>query len=317
MVRIIVIISIFLLLISCYVDVPHDAKYDPLNPFAKGQIIITVNSLNNEPIENVSIVFNNKDTLYTDEYGSTLPVDFVHDTIHIDIFKEHYESIEIDTVLYPGDNLSINVNLNFIPEFISKNVNSIVLKKVGLIDTMDYFVNYTVTLLDKDAENNIDSIVLLFPDTNLYMQFDTNIADTLFYSYSINENNSPINIFDIEGIGVNVKVYENKNNVYDYGELFLVRFVTNIANILNPENGNDFLMPDTIKWENQTETYRSYINLRIVNNNDTIFSLDSLDIAINEYYMDTIFSSGEYNLYIRIYDLFNNYSQNCIYFTVP
>lgn len=314
--RIAFIFLISAVIAGCYINMPHDARFDPDNPLGLGLVGLHVKDKSGRGVEDAVIIINGTDTVITDSQGRTQQKEMVNDTLNIHIFKEGYSEYLLDTVLMTGDSIILNAVLNYVPVILEHNIHSATVKKQGILDTMDYFVIYRAKVKDLDGSSDINIAEVLI-DSMSFSMYEAGSNDSVIdYEYIFNED-ADINIFDIVGNVSSIEIMDADSAASSVENIMLVRFVDNIALIKKPVNGLFFNMPDTVIWTAATETYYADITLDFTKDSVSVFRVPGLNIETREYYLDTVFSSGEYRLFVIITDRYGNYSLNSAFFTVP
>jgi len=312
--RIIFILAI-LLFFSCYIDQPHDSRYDTLNPFGKSSIYIEVYDKKGIPIESVSVTINDTLTFYTDKKGVFSLGTFIHGVISFDIEKEGYRILEKDTLLKSGIPLSLAIELNFIPVIESFRAYSSVKRIISFDDTIDYNTDYIAEITEKDEIEDIDSCVMRIST----MRFPMDIYEkdgAIICSLKFEEENGFFNIYDMQGEDAFIEVYDKSKEMISSWNTNVVRFIERIPSIIFPENGGTLTLPDTLKWSPSDELFESYFRIEILNDSTTVFFKDSIKSTDSILYIDTLFRENSYKMVLKHIDMFGNYSENSVIFSV-
>lgn len=311
-----ILIFIMIILSGCYIDVMHDAKLDPDNPFGIGFINITIKNMNSDPVDSAEVIINN-DTIFTDSLGTIEQYEIINDTVLITISKDGYRSFHRDTVISTGGYLNFAINLNRIPVIQDAFLNSSVEFVREITDTLDYAVTIGLYINEYDGNNDIDSCYMNIFNEMVLMDFIYDSNGCIYYEKLFNEDYELFSIFDIQGEQVSLTIADKSGEKDSIDNLFLIRFVEYIPIITNPADGMEFFTPDTIKWECGIPPYNAFTLLRIFDSEDSCFINEILDINTKSFIIDTIFRSGEYEMIINIVDNYGNYSGRNVFFTIP
>ncbi|HAV92524.1 TPA: hypothetical protein DCW38_05010 [candidate division WOR-3 bacterium] len=304
-----------LLFFSCYIDVPHDSRYDTLNPFGKSSISIEVTDKDGMPMESAAVKLNDTLVFYTNEDGVFSIGTFTYGDILIKIEKDEYRTFEKDTLLKTGVPLSLTVRMNYIPVIENFHAYSSVRNIVSFEDTMEYNVNYTGLIKDKDGIGDIDSCIMNISG----MKFKMNLSEEgalVKCSLNFSENNGYFQIYDLQGENSYMEVFDKSGERILSSNANLVRFIERLPIILYPEDGGVLSLPDTIKWKRTSELFESYFQMEIKDEFKTAFIADSINSADSALYIDTLLNENAYKMYLRLYDMFGNFSENSIIFSV-
>ncbi|MFO8061942.1 MAG: hypothetical protein R6U31_03350 [bacterium] len=310
------ILIILLTLPSCYIDMPHESKTDPLNPFGEGQVVFQVNDKRGRGLDNV-LISAGPDTLLTDSSGLAGPHEALKGSLSIAIDKTHYSAVRIDTVIETGDSIYVERTLNFKPSILEYLVTTSVVKTMSLTDSMDRFVTVNALIMERDGSKDIVRSDASLPLTDIRIDCISDSGGMLNYSGSIEEDTLSFNIFDLTGSIVSLYIEDSEGEWDSLSNRTVSRFVESIIDIVRPETGTDFNPPDTVKWLLDEPDYSTYISL-IIEDRDSqiVFRCDSLSSSKRQFAIDSLFRSGRYLLKMRLYDIYGNYSQNSAIFTV-
>ena len=311
-----ILIFIMIILSGCYIDVMHDAKLDPDNPYGIGFINITVKNMNSTSVDSAEIIINN-DTIFTDSLGMIEEYEIINDTVLITISKYGYRSFNSDTVISIGGYLNFAINLNRIPVIQDAFLNSSVEFIRGITDTLDYSVKIGLSITEYDSNNDIDSCYMNIFDEMVFLDFIYDSNGSILYEKLFDEDYELFSIFDIQGEQVSLNIADKSGEKDSVDNLFLIRFVEYIPIVTNPTDGMEFFTPDTIKWECAIPPYNTFTLLRIFDLEGNCFINEILDMNTNLFIIDTLFRSGEYEMIINVIDNYGNYSGRNVFFTVP
>ncbi len=311
-----ILIFIMIIFSGCYIDVMHDAKLDPDNPFSIGFINITIENVNGDPINHAEIIINN-DTIFTDSSGTIEEYEIINDTVFITINKDGYRSFHSDTIISTGVYLNFSISLNRIPVIQNAFLNSSVEFIRGIVDTLDYSVNIGLFITEYDGNNDLDSCYMSIFGEMVLLDFKYDSNGSIFYEKLFDENYELFSIFDIQGEQVSLKIADKSGERDSIDNLFLIRFVEYIPIVTNPTDGMEFFTPDTIRWECGIPPYNTFTLLRIFDSEGNCFINEILDINTNSFIIDSLFRSGEYEMIINIIDNYGNYAGRNVFFTVP
>ena len=301
---------------SCYIDMPHNSRMDPLNPFGEGQLVFHVYNKRGGGIENALISIAS-DTLLTDSSGLAGPYEAIKGSLSIAVSKGHYTGVYIDTVIETGDSIYVNRTLNFKPSVMDYKVTTSVVKTMSLTDSMDRFITVKALIMENDGSGDIARSDVSLSLTDMHVDYISDSAGMLYYSGSIEEDTLSFNIFDLTGSIASMYIEDSEGEWDSLSDRTVSRFIENIIEIDRPETGTDFNPPDTVKWLLDEPDYSTYISLIIEDSDSVIvFRYDSLSPSKRQFAIDSMFTSGRYLLKMRLYDIYGNYSQNSAIFTV-
>ncbi len=309
-------IFIMIIFSGCYIDVMHDSKVDPDNPFGVGFINISIKNINGDPVNSAEIIINN-DTMFTDSLGIIEEYEIINDTVIITIKKDGYRTFHSDTVINIGEHLNYSINLNRIPVIQDVFLNSSVEFIRGIVDTFDYSVNIGLFITEYDGNNDMDSCYMNIFNEIVFLDFLYDSNGSICYEKLFDEDYELFSIFDIQGEQVSLKIADKSGERDSIDNLFLIRFVEYIPIVTKPIDGMEFFTPDTIKWECDIPPYNTFTLFRIFDSEGNCFINDTLDINTNSFIIDTLFRSGEYEMIINIIDNYGNYSGRNVFFTIP
>ncbi|MDY6787188.1 MAG: hypothetical protein SVK54_03580 [candidate division WOR-3 bacterium] len=307
---------VLLALQSCYIDMPHNSKMDPLNPFGEGQLVFHVYNKRGGGIENALISIGS-DTLLTDSSGFAGPYEAIKGSLSIMVSKGHYTAVCIDTVIETGDSMYVNRTLNFKPSIMDYQVTTSIVKTMSLTDSMDRFITVNALIMEDDGSEDIARSDASLSLTDMHVDCVSDSAGMLHYSGSIEEDTLSFNIFDLTGSIASLYIEDSDGEWDSLSDRTVSRFVQNIIEIVRPETGTDFNPPDTVKWLLDEPDYSTCISLIIEDRDcEVVFRCDSLSSSKRQFAIDSLFTSGRYLLKMRLYDIYGNYSQNSTIFTV-
>ncbi|MGE3063415.1 MAG: carboxypeptidase-like regulatory domain-containing protein [bacterium] len=304
-----------LFLTSCYIDMPHDSRYDGLNPFGKGAISIYVKDKSGNPQENVLIKINDTLEFYTNIDGIFSIGTFDKGTLSLSIEKAGYRVFKKDTFISTGELLDFEVVLNYIPVIEELKAYSTVRTVKSFTDTLDYDVNYFSILDERDGIEDIDSCIMTI-DSQRFKMFLVESEENVRCTLNFAEDNEFFRIYDLQGEDCFIEVYDKSGEIVKSNAASLVRFVETVPKIISPEEGGALILPDSVIWSSQSVLFESYFKIEMCDAGGLVLSYDSIQSSKTGVYINTLLNEGAYSLYLRLYDLFGNYSENSVTFSI-
>ncbi|MDD3803948.1 MAG: carboxypeptidase-like regulatory domain-containing protein [bacterium] len=309
------VLPLVLALASCYIDVPHDSRYDNLNPFGKASLSIYVKDKHGNPNQGALIILNDTLEFETDAEGEFYLGTVAKGVLRIRIHADGYRTFEMETTANTGEVLDIIATLNFIPVIEEFKAYSSVRKIKSFTDTLDYDVNYTGIIREMDGIEDIDSCVMTMDSVRFKMEvfeLDSFAACSLNFP----EDNGFFQIYDLQGKKCRMDVYDKSGEIIKSGEANLVRFVESIPEITAPEEGGSFTLPDSVKWTFEEVLFESYFNLEIFNGEEQAYESNNIPSTKRSAYIGELLNEGSYRLYLRAYDVYGNFSENSVTFSI-
>jgi len=309
------VIFILILLASCYISVPHDSRYDDLNPFGKGSLSILVLDKSGEPQESALVKLNDTLLFYTNKSGEFNLGTFSKGALAVSVEKDGYRDFYLDTAVKTGSLLDLNITLNYIPVVEDFFAYSTVRRIESLTDTLDYGVNYAGIIREADGIGDIDSCVLLL-DTLRFKMALSGSGGTVRCTLNFSEDNPYFQIYDLQGKNGSIEVYDKSGETVTSRDANLVRFVETIPAITSPTDGGVMVLPDSVEWTSESVLFDSYFKVMIYGLGGLVLTVDSIDASKRSVYLGTLLNEGSYSLYLQLYDAFGNYSENSAKFSV-
>lgn len=303
----------FFLYQGCYIDQPHEALMDPENRFGKSTVRIFCYDHFHNPLPEVEVSINDTLSKKTDVNGFVFFSNVLKGDLRIKFYKDGYSTFYIDTFLKSGIPLELIEYLNFIPQIETSYVYSSVKRTYDVFDSLRYDVNFVVKVRENDSIDDISFASIKF-DFGEYSFIKVYERDFIKCSLNFNKTNSPLNIYDLIGENASIKIKDSYGESLVVKNLSLIRFVEYIPYIDYPDEAQQIDYPYTFRFGTDKPYYSSFINLSIKDENDSTIFSDSFSIYDTLFIYDRILKEGEYKFFVRVYDLFGNFSENSVTF---
>ncbi|MCD6277657.1 carboxypeptidase regulatory-like domain-containing protein [candidate division WOR-3 bacterium] len=311
--RLLILLYVYLLFVSCTGDAPRDNPYDLLNPEAGGYITGRVSCFSGKGLENVYVVIDSTFTVLTNGDGYYFYGPLRPDSVFVEVLKSGYVSMNSWTVVRPGLVDTLNFIMNAIPQFFYKKVYSRSSNwySVGWL----YEVIIEAIVVDSDYIFDVESVRVSTGDTMIKLKYFEPVDDS-GYAALFRGKIQGNDVVDMSGESFLLNAYDTRGSwsstvsiLYDFIDTFTIPTF--------PVEGSEVNVPFNFVWRKYPGYYYHLLVWRRESDMDEpVIDIDSIPTMDTVYHVGSL-SPGYYEWAVFIVDNKSNMGGKVSYFLIP